>query len=329
MPVATSKDGPSTSNHSFLPGFKGAKAYHQAHARGVKMIGATAHYVTADLDEGPIIHQDTEAVSHVDAPDDLVRKSGPGALRTVIDAAVPLLDELVDRKLAFARGDAWAASDRLQQILPLLQALPDPIERARWIRDLGSRLEIGPEAVQDALRRLPGSGEPAAASSPIQPSMRGEVDAVAQELLAALAAHPQLVSLLEEHGDGLDVVKLVPSQAGSTLLAAFLPLLRTEPETALVRLLSPTSEDIPAELKRALTEIVTRTEFSLEQARRSVRDCLTKLEEKTLKLSEHLNGRRKSCNETAQVDSVLEEMQQLLERKRQKARQQRSEAATS
>ncbi len=61
-------------HHSFLPGFKGAKPYHQAHTRGVKMIGATAHYVTADLDEGPIIHQDVEAVSHADTPDDLVRK---------------------------------------------------------------------------------------------------------------------------------------------------------------------------------------------------------------------------------------------------------------
>ena len=61
-------------HHSFLPGFKGAKPYHQAYARGVKMIGATAHYVTADLDEGPIIHQDVEAISHADTPEDLVRK---------------------------------------------------------------------------------------------------------------------------------------------------------------------------------------------------------------------------------------------------------------
>ncbi len=61
-------------HHSFLPSFKGAKPYHQAHAYGVKMIGATAHYVTADLDEGPIIYQDAEAVSHADTPDDLVRK---------------------------------------------------------------------------------------------------------------------------------------------------------------------------------------------------------------------------------------------------------------
>lgn len=51
-------------HHSFLPSFKGAKPYHQAHARGVKIIGATAHYVTADLDEGPIIEQDIERVDH-------------------------------------------------------------------------------------------------------------------------------------------------------------------------------------------------------------------------------------------------------------------------
>ena len=76
-------------HHSFLPGFKGAKPYHQAHARGVKMIGATAHYVTADLDEGPIIHQDVEAISHADRPDDLVRK-GRDIERRVLAEAVRL-----------------------------------------------------------------------------------------------------------------------------------------------------------------------------------------------------------------------------------------------
>jgi len=59
----------------FLPaGFKGARPYHQAQERGVKLIGATAHYVTSDLDEGPIIDQDVERISHRDTPDDLVRK---------------------------------------------------------------------------------------------------------------------------------------------------------------------------------------------------------------------------------------------------------------
>ncbi|WP_458078715.1 formyltetrahydrofolate deformylase [Streptomyces sp. EMB26] len=59
-------------HHSFLPSFKGAKPYHQAHARGVKLIGATAHYVTADLDEGPIIEQEVERVSHDVPPEGLV-----------------------------------------------------------------------------------------------------------------------------------------------------------------------------------------------------------------------------------------------------------------
>jgi formyltetrahydrofolate deformylase len=61
-------------HHSFLPGFKGAKPYHQAYERGVKLIGATAHYVTSDLDEGPIIEQDVERISHQLTPDDLIRK---------------------------------------------------------------------------------------------------------------------------------------------------------------------------------------------------------------------------------------------------------------
>lgn len=58
-------------HHSFLPGFKGAKPYHQAYDRGVKLIGATAHFVTADLDEGPIIEQAVERVSHINSPEDM------------------------------------------------------------------------------------------------------------------------------------------------------------------------------------------------------------------------------------------------------------------
>jgi formyltetrahydrofolate deformylase len=74
-------------HHSFLPGFKGAKPYHQAHERGVKLIGATAHYVTQDLDEGPIIDQDVERISHRDTPDDLVRK-GRDIERRVLARAI-------------------------------------------------------------------------------------------------------------------------------------------------------------------------------------------------------------------------------------------------
>lgn len=82
-------------HHSFLPGFKGAKPYHQAHERGVKMIGATAHYVTEDLDEGPIICQDVESVSHADTPDELVRKGRD-----------------IERRV-MARAVAWHLEDRV------------------------------------------------------------------------------------------------------------------------------------------------------------------------------------------------------------------------
>lgn len=82
-------------HHSFLPGFKGAKPYHQAHARGVKLIGATAHYVTSDLDEGPIIEQDVERISHRDTPEDLVRKGRDIERRVLARALRYHLDDRV------------------------------------------------------------------------------------------------------------------------------------------------------------------------------------------------------------------------------------------
>ena len=74
-------------HHSFLPGFKGAKPYHQAHARGVKIIGATAHFVTPDLDEGPIINQDVAHVTHASTPEDLIA-TGRDIERRVLSRAV-------------------------------------------------------------------------------------------------------------------------------------------------------------------------------------------------------------------------------------------------
>ncbi|OJW28409.1 MAG: formyltetrahydrofolate deformylase [Rhodospirillales bacterium 69-11] len=82
-------------HHSFLPSFKGARPYHQAHARGVKLIGATAHFVTTDLDEGPIIEQGVERVSHAQSAEDLV------TIGRDIECAV------------LARAVAWQAEHRL------------------------------------------------------------------------------------------------------------------------------------------------------------------------------------------------------------------------
>lgn len=79
-------------HHSFLPGFKGAKPYHQAHARGVKVIGATAHFVTSVLDEGPIIEQDVARVTHASTPENLV-SLGRDIERRVLSKAVKLYAE--------------------------------------------------------------------------------------------------------------------------------------------------------------------------------------------------------------------------------------------
>jgi formyltetrahydrofolate deformylase len=82
-------------HHSFLPSFVGARPYHQAHTRGVKLIGATCHYVTADLDAGPIIEQDVTRVDHRDSIADLVRKG-----RDI-------------EKVVLSRGLRWHLEDRV------------------------------------------------------------------------------------------------------------------------------------------------------------------------------------------------------------------------
>ena len=82
-------------HHSFLPSFVGARPYHQAHARGVKLIGATCHYVTADLDAGPIIEQDVIRVDHGDTVADMVRRG-----RDI-------------ERLVLARGLRWHLEDRV------------------------------------------------------------------------------------------------------------------------------------------------------------------------------------------------------------------------
>ena len=93
-------------HHSFLPSFKGAKPYHQAHRRGVKLIGATAHYVTPDLDEGPIIEQEVARVKHSDTADDLVRIGRDTESRVLARAVEWHLDHRVflngDKTVVFA-----------------------------------------------------------------------------------------------------------------------------------------------------------------------------------------------------------------------------------
>lgn len=87
-------------HHSFLPAFAGGRPYHQAHARGVKLIGATAHYATQELDEGPIIHQNVARVTHRHGVEDLVR-IGRELERTVLAQALQW--HLENRVLVYGR----------------------------------------------------------------------------------------------------------------------------------------------------------------------------------------------------------------------------------
>ena len=82
-------------HHSFLLGFKGAKPHHRAHQRGGQLIGATAHFVTSELDEGPIIEQDVERVTHGDTPEDLVRNGRDIERRVLARAVANVLEDRV------------------------------------------------------------------------------------------------------------------------------------------------------------------------------------------------------------------------------------------
>src|SRR3546814_20813725 len=98
-----SSDVCSSDLHSFLPGFKGARPYHRAHERGVKLIGATAHFVTADLDEGPIIEQAVERVDHRATAEDMIR-IGRDIEAQVLARAVSWLDDRRVPKNGGTRG---------------------------------------------------------------------------------------------------------------------------------------------------------------------------------------------------------------------------------
>ena len=123
-------------HHSFLPSFAGAKPYHQAFERGVKLIGATCHYVTAELDEGPIIEQDTRRIDHADSVEELQRV-GRDVERTVL-----------------ARGLRWPLEDRVLLNGNYDGGLPLALVRCRCSRWRGGS------------RRPPRRGPPAAACAP-------------------------------------------------------------------------------------------------------------------------------------------------------------------
>ena len=153
-------------HHSFLPAFIGAAPYRRAKERGVKLVGATAHYVTDDLDEGPIIEQDVNRVSHSDSVDELTRKGFD-----VVTAALPQVQEAVPgvRVLAMGRGDGEAAlgglAPSVRSAVELLGALPDD-DKAALLRsaDVFVAPQTGGESFGIVLLEAMSAGAPMVAS---------------------------------------------------------------------------------------------------------------------------------------------------------------------
>ena len=148
-------------HHSFLPAFVGARPYHQAHERGVKLIGATAHYATEELDEGPIIEQDVVRVSHRDAVDDLVRK-GRDLEKVVLARAVGLHLAIASWSTATRPSSSTEASRRQSarnvRVKPLTRRVYSPGGKVPgsaivWSNSLWIAAQTSPSLAP--LRRIP------------------------------------------------------------------------------------------------------------------------------------------------------------------------------
>ena len=253
-------------------------------------------------------------------PDTLLAKSGVPALRACVDSAVPLLDHLIERALKTAAGHAWAASDAARSLAPYLRALTDPVERASYVRQLSSQLEIPPSALDEALRQDKGAAPRPAPRPPASgPAKGGILTAAASDLqpaeralVAALAAHPDLHAAFA----GLDLAWLDPGP-GRELLARLLDGSREHGRSAVAQLLSSDAEPLPAEQHALLLRITASAGDQGEKtAAQTIADCIAVLEITALdRQKRDLDRRLGSCTDPAQLDALTEEIQRIVTRK--------------
>lgn len=244
-------------------------------------------------------------------PDTLLAKSGVAALRACVDSAVPLLDHLIERALKDAAGHAWAAADAARSLAPYLRAIGDPVERAAYVRQLSSQLEIPPAALDEALRQGTSTTPTARAGATARPAAR-EVEPAVRGLVAALAAHPELVS----HFDELDPGWLAPGP-GADLLARLRAASAERGRGAVASLLAADSEPLPEDQRALLLRLSSEPSVDDAQAaKRSVLDCIATLEIAALdRQKRELEVRRGSCTDRAQQLQIDEELQRILSRR--------------
>ena len=248
-------------------------------------------------------------------PDTLVAKSGLPALRACVESAVPLLDHLIERALKEGAGHAWAAADTARSVAPYLRALADPVERAAYVRLLSSRLEIPPNALEEALLQGVERGAPrsstAALPAPSRPNS-SVISPIVRMLIATLAAHPETLSEFA----ALEPTWL-PDDAGAELLARLQLACRVSGRSAAASLLSPEAEELGDEQKALLSRIVAEGPLlDAKTALRSVSDCLSKLEIAALTtVKQALEERRGTCTDPAGRNEIDEELQRITSRR--------------
>lgn len=245
-------------------------------------------------------------------PDTLVRRSGASALRACVDAAQPLLDRLIEKRLERSSEHAWAVADAAHAVAPLLRAIPDPIESAAYVRQVAARLNLPASALQEAVRG--GVAETPRAPAP-EPAPRKEVrlDPATRILLAALVTYPELLPL----ADGLDAEWLPPGD-DRVLLAQVNTMLGEHGGQAVARLLSPGESGLSEPLKSALSRIAAEAvPTDVNAAERALRDCVAQLQIRALdRRSRALTTRLESCKDQGELESLLHEKQRNLAERR-------------
>ena len=257
-------------------------------------------------------------------PDDLLRSAGTAALRSCVEAAPPLLDVLIDRALVRASDHAWAAADVVREIAPYLGVIPDPVERAAYVRQVSGTLEIPPEALERSLR----SGaqerprvwerartEPLPASRHATESQRSvQLDLALLTLLGALGAYPH---------DTLPVVDRLEPQwlqdlAGGELIIELAAATRTHGRAAVAQLVAPEAPETGSGLRAALPEILLKHEPNdRATAERAARDCVAQIGRRWVdRQLQDVRLRLESCSDSEQVSQLLEEQQRYMAQRR-------------
>jgi DNA primase len=244
-----------------------------------------------------------------DDPDTLLCRDGEEALRACVERAVPLIEHLIDERFGMKPLSEWEASDMAQSFGPLLAAVPDEIERASYERRIASRLQLPPSVVSRSLRR----DRPARAEADVvAPPPIVQLEPLVRTLLGALGSYPDLVTEVSD----------LPDEAlagdGGRLFALVVRALEAHGSEGIRRLLSPVSEELPQELRPALSHALAESEpGDKAEAERAVRDCVARLHLRGLdRDSKELTLRLESCTDPLELERLLEQKQQSIQKRR-------------